>query len=59
MPKEKRLTIAQVLEVLQEVQGKQVDAARKLQTSTATISRCLKENGYVPIVRYEKKERAS
>lgn len=59
MARKKTLTIAQVLKVLQEVKGRQVDAAKKLQTSTATISRCLKENGYVPVISYEKQEKAS
>jgi len=59
MPRQKSLTIAQVLAVLQEVKGRQIDAARKLQTSTATISRVLKDHGYVPVISYEKKEQSS
>lgn len=58
MARQKTLHIDNVLVVLKEVKGKQKDAAEKLKTSTATISRCLKEHGYVPVITYVKEERA-
>lgn len=59
MAKSKSLSIHNVLSVLTEVKGSQKKAAEKLQTSQASVSRCLKEHGYVPHVTYIKQEQAS
>lgn len=59
MPKQKSVNIDSVLLVLMEVKGSQKKAAEKLQTSQASVSRCLKEHGYVPHVTYVRKEHAS
>lgn len=60
MSKSKSLNIDNVLRVLKEVKGKQIDAAKKLQTSQASVSRCLKQNGYVVgEIIYVQQERAS
>jgi len=37
----------------------QVAAARELKVAPATINRWLEENGYVKVIRYEKKEMIS
>lgn len=60
MAKSKSLNIESVLQVLKEVKGKQIDAAKRLKTSQATVSRCLKENGYVVgEIIYVRQEQAS
>lgn len=59
MSRSKSLNIDHVLLVLKEVKGKQKDAAEKLKTSTASVSRCLKEHNYVPVISYVKREQAS
>lgn len=58
MSRSKKLNIESVLHVLKEVKGSQKFAAEKLQTSQASVSRCLKEHGYIPHVTYVRKEQA-